>query len=128
VYVLIELGYNWIMMNHSFAKLVASVLALTSVAFPVTVAYLNGNLDSGEKAHTVIEAAHGAVDEIGSMESTLTTVKPSEGIVDLPVTVILVHRGAIAARTMTECSARQEGTRDLVQGSGTVRTWTFCSK
>lgn len=59
------------------------------------------------------------------------SIARSEGIITLPTIAIVGQRptmNVVAVTRKTPCKAQDEGTRDLVQGSGTVRTYTFCAR
>jgi hypothetical protein len=56
-------------------------------------------------------------------EAVPTPTKAEPAVIVVPTVVIV---GGHARKPKTPCVARDEGTRELTQGHGTVRTFTFC--
>lgn len=104
-------------MNSNQATFAVVVLSLSAIGF--------GLLDSELQAQTEIHAEP-STPEVRHQP----TVSPSPTqVIVLPTVEIRGDRPKTAAKAKAApCKARDEGTRDLDQGSGSVHTWTFCSR
>lgn len=61
-----------------------------------------------------------------SPERDETRIEVSEPVIGLAPMTIVAPRPQAPKPQKKPCKAQDEGTRDLVQGRGTVRTFTFC--
>jgi hypothetical protein len=96
--------------------LTVSVVAVAAWGF-LTWDQVSQAVPKGERAVAAAPSHHIAV-----------VVPKAETTVVLPETQIYGFRPAALRTTpKTPCRATNEGTRDLIQGSGTVRTYTFCN-
>lgn len=124
------------MMNHSStAKKLAplAIIAFYSVLIPTMIAAHNGCIDGLNPVFPRAALENHTVYEKVSTNQVTESVSRANLVTDpVKVEMVVLKRVAWVAPTKkspkTDCVARNEGTRDLTQGSGTVRTWTFCGK
>lgn len=96
----------------------AALLVSFAVAVPLATAIQTGSFEEPSAA-----AATARPTAKAAPKTTVTASYEEPEEIVLPETVIVADHGK-AHRA--PCRAQDEGTRELVQGRGTVRTWTFC--
>jgi hypothetical protein len=103
---------------NKLASTIAGFIALAALALPLGVAFGNGAFDG--PAEDFVRG------DFASSASVPNVHVPHVIVLD---DVIIHADAAPKARTGAKpCIARNEGTRDLVQGFGKVRTYTFCGR
>lgn len=117
------------MNKATISKAVIAILVGVSSLLPVAVAGTNGAFEAqpvkriDDQVSTTIP-----VQEKWAVENVIKETKANEGVITLPTVVIIGERVASLPVKKNTCKNADEGTRPLTQGSGTVRTWTFCGK
>lgn len=96
----------------------AALLVSFAVAVPLATAITTGSFEEPSAAAATARPASKP-----APKTTVPAAYEEPEAIELPETVIVAARPKPAK---APCRAQDEGTRELVQGHGTVRTWTFC--
>lgn len=97
----------------------AALLVSFAVAVPLATAITTGSFEEPSAAAATARPAS----KPAPKATVAATYEEPSATIEMPETVIVAARHKPAK---APCRAQDEGTRELVQGRGTVRTFTFC--